>query len=119
MYLGVTADVVRIHFFPSLRNGVKAKFSRKRMAAREALCAEPHAAQHAEALDGFVRVHGAGWLEAAASGKEHGQIRFVATKGEERGSDGNGVPNHGTSFRRRSKSAVNASKGAFATVLFG
>jgi hypothetical protein len=87
--------------------------------AREALCAKPDTAQHAEALNRFVSVHGAGWLEAATSGKEHGQIRFVATKGEEHGSRGSGVPGHGYSFRRRSKSAVSASKGAFATVLFG
>ena len=119
MYLGITADMVRIHFFPSLRNGVKAKFSRKWMAAREALCAKPDAAQHAKALDSFVSVPGAGWLESATSGKKHGQIRLVATKGEERSSDGNGVPSHGYIFRRRRKSAVSSSKGAFATVLFG
>lgn len=51
-------------------DGVVAKFSGERLAAGEALDAEPRAASYAEALDGFVGVVGAGRFEAAIAGEE-------------------------------------------------
>ena len=66
-------------------NGVVAEFARERLAARETLEAEPDAARHAEALDGFVGVIGAGRMEAAITGEEKGQVGLVETDREERG----------------------------------
>ncbi len=100
------------------------------MAARETLEAEPDAARHAEALDGFVGVIGTGRMEAAITGKEKGQVSLIETQREERGfycgrcGDGVAAPGrwsegaHGFS-NRRSKSVVKAECCALATMLFG
>lgn len=124
MYLGLFADMVRIHFFPSLWNRVIAKFSRKRMTAEQSLGAEPGAAQNAKSLDCVVRVHRTGGFEAAASRKQDGEIRLVATKREKGSANqqaGAGCRPKGWryDFRSRRKSAVSASNGAFATEVFG
>jgi len=98
-----------------VRNRVVAKSARKGMTAREALHAQPHAARHAKALDGFIAVLRTSGLKAAISREEQRQVRFVKTQGEKRGSHGIGAGDflfesrsrdaHGF-WSRRSKSAV-------------
>ena len=112
MYLGVSADMIRMHFFPTLRNGVVAKFFRKRMTPQQALNTEPHTTQYAEPLNSLICVHRTGGLEAAAPREQNGEIRLIAADREECRADC-----YALSSRR--KSAVSASKGAFATELFG
>lgn len=73
-----------------VRNRVVAKFARKGMTAGEALHAKPDAARHAEALDSLVGILRTRGLEAAISREEQGQVRFVKTQREERGSHGIG-----------------------------
>ncbi len=98
-----------------VRNRVVAKSARKGMTAREALHTEPHAARHAEALDGFIGVLRTSGLEAAISREENREVRFIKTQREKRGLHGirsrdflfgcgRGV--HGF-CNRRSRSAVN------------
>ena len=62
-----------------VRNRVVAKFARKGMTAREALHAQPHAARHSEALDGFIGVLRTSGLEAAISRGEQREVRFIKT----------------------------------------
>jgi hypothetical protein len=124
MYLGIPVDVIRIHFFPSLRNRVVTKFSRKRMAAKQAPSAEQHAAQHAEAFNRLVGVHRTGGFEAAASCEKDREICLVATKREKGGANWKRSARCRPKGRRyiftsRRKSAVSASNGVFATELFG
>ena len=118
MYLGLFVNSIWIHFIPRFRNGVVAKFSGERMAAQQTLRSQPHAAQYAKSLDCFVRIHRTSRLKPAASREEHGEIRFIATKSEQRCADSCALRSHWL-FRSRRKSASNAAKGAFATELFG
>jgi len=62
-----------------VRNRVVAKSARKRMTARQAFHAEPHAAWNAEALDGFIGILRTSGMEAAISREEQGQVRLIKT----------------------------------------
>jgi len=111
-----------------VRNRVVAKFARKGMTAGEALHAEPHAARHAEALDGFIGILRTSGMEAAISREEQRKVRFVKTQREERGSHGIGARDflfggcgrgaHGFWSRRR-RSAVRVEWSERATMFFG
>ena len=118
MYLGLFVNWIRIHFVPSLRNGVIAKFSGKRMAAQQTLRSEPPATQHAKSLNRFVRIHRTGGFKPAASREEHREVSLIAAKREQRGANGDALRRYTTLSSRR-KSASNAAKGAFTTELFG
>ena len=111
-----------------VRNRVVAKFARKGMTAREALHAKPDAARHAEALDSLVGILRTRGMETAISREEQGQVCFVKTQREERGSHGIGSRDflfggcgrggHGF-WSRRSKSAVSVEWSERATMFFG
>jgi len=62
-----------------VRNWVVAESARKGMTAREALHTEPHAARHAEALDGLIGILRTSGMETAISREEQGQIGFIKT----------------------------------------
>src|SRR5258708_26742259 len=117
MYLGLFGSRIRIHFVPSFRNRVIAKFSGKRMATKQTFRAEPHAAQHAKSLDCFVRIHRTGGFEPAASREKHGEIRLVAAQHEQRSSYRYALRFH-EAFRSLRKSASSATKDVFSTELF-
>ena len=74
-----------------VRNRVVAKSARKRMTAREALHAQPHAARNAKAVDGLIGVLRTSGLKAAISREEQRQVRFVKTQREKRDSHGIGA----------------------------
>ena len=111
-----------------VRNWVVAKVARKGMTAGETLHAKPDAARHAEALDGFIGILRTSGLETAISREKQGQVRFVKTQREERGSHGIGSRDflfggcrrgaHGF-CNRRSKSAVSVEWSERATMFFG
>ena len=111
-----------------IRNRVVAKSARKGMTAREALHAEPDAARYAEALDGFIGILRTSGMEAAISGEEKGQVRFIKTQREKRG--GHEIGSRDVLFggcrrgahgfcSRRSRSAVSVEWSERATMLFG
>jgi hypothetical protein len=119
------------------RNGVVAEPAGKRMAAREALGAEPDAAQDAEPFDGLIGVLRAGGLETAGAGEQNREIGFVATESKESEADAESLGGFGTqtelcATRRRdgrrshpsalsnlSSSVVRMGKGAVATFGLG
>ena len=111
-----------------VRNRVVAKSARKRMTAREALHAQPHAVRNAEALDGFIGILRTSGMEPAIPGEEKGQVRFIKTQREKRGGHEIGSRDFlfgGCSWgvhgfcSRRSRSLVSVEWSERATMLFG
>jgi len=92
------------------------------MAAREALDAEPNAAEHAKAFNRFVGILRAGGFEAAGAGEEDREVGLVAPNCEETYANRKGRWSsrfgHGV-FSSFNSSAVSALNGAVATLGLG
>jgi hypothetical protein len=120
-----------------LRHRVIPEPAAKRLAPQEAPQRQPRALKHAEPLSGFIRILGTGWLEPAASRKQHRQIGLVKAQGKQSRAHSNtsrgrsrilGGTGRSLGLGRRalygfdrsvSKSAVSVANGALATLPFG
>jgi hypothetical protein len=113
--------------FGRIGNGVDSAF-RERPAAKQPLQRKPNAAARAVHRHGLLRVHGARWIELAASAKERRKEHPVELNGKEQKSASD-TP--GCSRRRyerggvslcgsvRSSSASSEANSAFATITRG
>src|SRR5580704_19685575 len=69
--------------FPSLRNGIKSEFARKRLATQQPFQREPGPAHHAETFHRLIGIPRTGRLKPATSRKQHRQVSLVKTQSEQ------------------------------------